>query len=138
MLFIAKWMELVTCMAQDPLVGRKPVSTAWNRLTNESLKAEKYGYSKENRTNCPLWLILCNDMRLHPLWKQVGLGEHTMKPNRWSIHQRRSSASCYPRFNNHPLALSSVFTNDNDKPHRTKLKALLNFHGQPWASIWIR
>jgi hypothetical protein len=81
MVLSTTWLEFKD-MAQDPLVGREPVSASCNRWTNEGLKTEKYGvYPKEHPANCPLRWRLGNDMGVYLSWLQVGLGHHTRTPN---------------------------------------------------------
>ena len=37
-------------------------------------------------------------------WLQVGLGHHTRKPNRWSVHQRCLTTSCWSPFRQPPTS----------------------------------
>jgi hypothetical protein len=64
-------------------------------------------YLKEHPANCPLGWRLSNDMRVYLSWLQVGLGHHTRKPNRWSVHQRCLVTSCSSPFLQPPTSCNT-------------------------------
>ena len=107
MVLSATWFEFED-HAYDPLVGREQVSASCNRWTNESLETEKYDfYLKEHQANCPLGWRLSNDMRVYLSCLQVGLGHHTRKPNRLSVHQRCLVTSCSAPFLQPPTSCNA-------------------------------
>ena len=108
-------------MAQDPLVRREQVSASCNRGPDEGLETQKYSlYPKEHPANCTLrWRLsnclgcISHDCKLDLVTIQGNLtGDQYIRDVLQSV--------VVPHFDNHPLATSPLYMDENARPHRSR------------------
>ena len=120
MVFSTTWLEFKG-MAQEPLIRRELVSTSCNRRPDEGLETQKYSlYLKEHPANSSLrWRLsnglgcISDDYKLDLVIMQCNLtGDQYIRDVLQPV--------VVPHFDNHPLATSPVYMDDNARPHRSR------------------
>ena len=120
MVFSTTWLKFKD-MAQDPLVSREPVSASCNRRPNEVLEIQKYRlYTKEHPANCPLRWRRSNCLGC--ISHDCKLDLVTIQGNLTGVQYIREVLQpvVVPHFDNHPLATSPVYMDDNTRSHRSR------------------